>query len=98
MLLHPQILAGAILLRPMIPLVPDEPPVLKGKEVYISAGDTDPLIRREETMNLARMLQDYGAKVVLKWARTGHSLVPDELHDAREWLHRTFLEVDKSTD
>src|SRR6476469_4903777 len=44
LLLHPKILGGAILLRPMVPLVPESPPDLSGIPVLILAGTHDPII------------------------------------------------------
>ena len=43
MLLHPPALSGAILIRPMVTLVPRELPDLHGKEILIQAGTVDPM-------------------------------------------------------
>ncbi len=90
LLLYPQVLMGAVLFRPMVPLIPDKPPALTGKHVYVSAGGKDPLIPRGETVKLVRMLEDYGALVVHKWAPSGHSLLPEEVADARAWVATHF--------
>lgn len=90
LLLHPRVLMGAVLFRPMVPLIPDKPSALDGKEVYISAGSDDPLISPDETGRLVKILESYGANVVIKWARSGHSLITEEIAEARAWVHRTF--------
>ncbi|MEX1159153.1 MAG: alpha/beta hydrolase, partial [Thermomicrobiales bacterium] len=43
LLLRPGTLAGAVLLRPMVPLEPDSPPDLSGTPVYLGAGRLDPI-------------------------------------------------------
>jgi predicted esterase len=90
LLLHPRALIGAVLFRPMVPLIPAKPPVLDGTHVYVSAGNNDPLISPDETGRLVKILESYGAKVVLKRARSGHSLSIEEIAQARAWVHRTF--------
>lgn len=89
LLLHPGVLMGAVLFRPMVPLIPEKPSALDGKEVYVSAGRSDPLISPDETGRLVKMLESYGANVVLKWARSGHSLTTEEIVEARAWVDRT---------
>jgi predicted esterase len=56
LLLRPQVLAGAALLHPMVPLVPGELPQLTGMPVFIGAGRRDPLIAPSETQRLATLL------------------------------------------
>jgi len=46
LLLRPQVLAGAVLFRPMVPLVPDPMPNLHGKPVLLAAGGTRSSVRR----------------------------------------------------
>src|SRR5262245_10680023 len=47
MLLRPETLAGAILLRPMVPFEPESPPDLRGRRVLVAAGKADPIVRPE---------------------------------------------------
>ena len=58
LLLHPRLLRGAILFRPMIPLVPERTPDLSAQQLYISAGLTDPIVARNETENLSRCFEN----------------------------------------
>jgi len=87
--LHPGVLHGAVLFRPMVPLVPEKQPDLTGNPVYVSAGVTDPIVARSETEKLVKMLREYGADVTLSWVNTGHALVGQEVQDAKVWLGRT---------
>lgn len=88
MLLRPEVLAAAILLRPMIPLTPDTEPDLRGRKVFLAGGRRDPIVRPEETERLAKLLQGYGAEVSLHWSNQGHELSAGELEQARVWLNR----------
>jgi phospholipase/carboxylesterase len=86
LLLRPEVLAGGVLLRPMVPLVPDELPDLRGKRVFLSAGRRDPITGIEQPQALATMLSASGADVTLNWTGGGHELEAAELARAREWL------------
>jgi predicted esterase len=86
LLLRPRTLAGAVLFRPMVLIMPDELPGLVGMPVFISAGRQDPIVRPEETKRLAKLLGDAGADVTLNWSANGHWLGPEEIALARQWL------------
>jgi predicted esterase len=86
LLLDPDTLAGAVLLRPMVPLVPDRPPSLDGKAVFIAAGRHDPLVAPAQSEELAALLRRYGAAVILRWYEGGHAISRAEIADARAWL------------
>jgi predicted esterase len=76
MMLHPGVLAGGALLRPM-PVI--EPPAgidLKGIPVLIAAGDEDTMTTSELTHRLASDLSHAGANVDVKWLASGHDLTP----------------------
>jgi predicted esterase len=88
--LHPGVLRGAVLFRPMVPLVPEKQPDLAGNPVYVSAGVKDPIVARNETERLVKMLREYGADVTLSWVDTGHALAGPEVQDARVWFGRKF--------
>ena len=88
LLIHPSVLRGAILFRPMVPLVPERTPNLSTRQLYISAGLTDPIVPRNETERLARMLRQYGATVTLNYVHSGHAITGQELEDARTWLQQ----------
>lgn len=86
MLLHPGLLRGGILLRPMTVIEPDIAPSLKGTKVLMSAGEADPIIPRDSVENLAELFVSAGADVDLKWQRAGHNLVQADVDQARDWL------------
>ena len=88
--LHPGVLRGAVLFRPMVPLVPEKQPDLAGNPLYVSAGLTDPIVARSETERLVKMLREYRADVTLNWVNTGHALAAREIQDAKIWFDRTF--------
>jgi predicted esterase len=89
--LRPGVLRGAVLLRPMVPLVPDEKPDLSSTRVWMGAGRHDPIVPPENTQRLVQMLQSYGAQVALRWHAGGHELARDEVEEARSWLEQNFV-------
>ncbi len=91
LLLRPGVLAGAVLLHAMVPLVPEELPDLSGVPVFLSAGRADRMVPGEESERLSGLLRDAGADVHLHWEDGGHSLSLSELRAAREWLVATGL-------
>jgi phospholipase/carboxylesterase len=86
MLLYPEVLAGAILLRPMVPLTPDPLPDLASKPVAILAGEHDQMTRPEITKNLASILARAGANVEVRWMAAGHDLGPGDFQAIKEFL------------
>lgn len=86
LLLRPGALAGAILFRPMVPLVPQQKPILDGAPVFIAAGRRDPLVEPSNTQELVSLLQEAGARVTLRWHDGGHEMARDEIEAARQWL------------
>ncbi|MEX2315367.1 MAG: dienelactone hydrolase family protein, partial [Thermomicrobiales bacterium] len=90
LLLRPGTLAGAVLLRPMVPLEPDSPPDLSGTPVYLGAGRLDPIVPVDSVSRLAELLGGYGADVTLTWQPTGHGLTREDVDSAREWLERVM--------
>lgn len=88
LLLHPQVLAGAVLFHAMVPLVPDQQPDLSGVPVFMGAGRTDAMIAPQQTERLAQMLEQAGADVEMHWQPGGHTLNQAEVRAATEWLGR----------
>ena len=88
LLLRPGILAGALLLRPMVPLVPDPLPDLRGIPVQIVAGRADPIVPPPQTEALAELLRRSGAEVAIEWLPGGHALTPRDVEIGRRWLER----------
>jgi phospholipase/carboxylesterase len=90
LLTEPNALAGAILLRPMVPFEPTSPPALNGIPILISAGRKDPIVPSTNTERLAALLQASGASVTVLWQETGHALSPIELEQVTDWWRKTF--------
>jgi phospholipase/carboxylesterase len=90
LLLSPKILAGAVLLRAMVPLTPERLPKLAGMPVYLAGGQSDRIIPPENTERLARMLEASGAAVTLHWSPSGHQLTSAEVKEAGRWLAKAF--------
>jgi phospholipase/carboxylesterase/glyoxalase family protein len=86
MLLHPRLLSGGVLLRVMVPFVPEASPDLAGTKVLLAAGRQDPIIPPASTMQLSEILTAAGADVSLHWHNGGHELGQDDIDVAREWL------------
>jgi predicted esterase len=86
LLTYPRLLAGAILLRAMVPFEPDRTPDLSGIPVYLAAGRSDQMVPPENTERLAQVLRDAGADVTLDWQPGGHGIGPDEIQAARNWF------------
>jgi phospholipase/carboxylesterase len=90
LLLRPRVLAGAILYRAMVPLVPEKLPDLAGVPIFLAGGRGDRMIPPENTAQLARMLESAGAAVALHWTPGGHALAAAEIDESRRWLARHF--------
>lgn len=86
LLLHPDVLAGAVLFRAMVPLVPQTPPDLAGVPVFIAGGQYDTMVPQAQTEKLASLLRDYGAAVTTRWHAGGHELSNADVAAARTWL------------
>jgi phospholipase/carboxylesterase len=85
MLLRPEALAGAVLLRPMVPFEPDTPPDLRGRRVLVAAGKADPIVPLAQSERLAGLLRECGADVTLHWSPGGHTLDRADLSAAAAW-------------
>lgn len=86
LLRRPEVLRTAILLRAMVPFIPEEPPDLRGVRVWIAAGKDDMIIPPAETKRLAELLNRAGAEVSANFFDAGHGLTNTELVLAQRWL------------
>ncbi len=90
LLLHPGTLAGAVLLRPMVPLRPEPLPDLAGTPVLVLAGSGDPIVTVDQSEALASLLRDSGADVTMHWVPGGHRLTREDLAAASRWIPAQF--------
>lgn len=88
LLLRPATFRGAVLFAPMVPLPPDELPDLSHVAVFVSAGRRDPICPPEEAEELARMLDEAGASVELRFHDGGHTVDLDHLDAAAGWIRK----------
>lgn len=86
LLLDDSLLAGAALLRAILPLEPPRMPELTGKPVLLAAGLRDPYAPHEKVDRLAELLKRSGAVVDLRWAEADHSLVPSDFKAIVDWM------------
>ena len=86
LLTYPRLLAGAILLRAMVPFEPDKTPDLSRIPVYLAAGRSDQMVPPENTERLAQVLREADADVTLDWQPGGHGIGPAEIQAARNWF------------
>lgn len=91
LLLRPESLAGAALLRAMVPLA--EPPAadLRGKPVLLLSGELDPIVPADNAARLARMLGTAGAGVTHRILPSGHGLSQADVATVSTWLGATRL-------
>jgi len=86
LLLRPKTLRAAVLLRAMVPLVPEKMPDLSSVRVWIGAGNQDPVIPTSETQRLVELLRSARAEVTIHFANVGHGLSSAEVETASQWL------------
>ena len=86
MLLRPDVLAGGILLRAMVPLRQPPQADLAGKRVLIVSGQSDPIIPPGNSAALTAMLQKAGAEVEYRTLPVGHQLSQADVTIATQWL------------
>jgi phospholipase/carboxylesterase len=76
----------AVLMHPLIPFAPKDNPALKGVDVLITAGRTDPIGPARVTQALADYLAAQGAKVELDWHNGGHEIRRNEIEAVQRFL------------
>jgi len=86
LLLRPESLARAVLLRPMVVLQPEQLPDLVGKQISLLSGRHDPIVPVDQPPRLAELFRRAGAHVDLHWLDTGHQLTEADLRIAGSFL------------
>jgi phospholipase/carboxylesterase len=87
----PNALAGAVLIRAMLPFEPQVAPALAGKPVLLLSGANDQIMPAASHRRLAEILGDAGAALVYKTLPAGHNLTQNDVTIAAHWL-KTSLE------
>ena len=91
LLLHPGLLSGAILYRPMQPF--KNFPEVNGTEhtpIFMSNGLQDPTINPEDTMNYVKWMEAAGFKISHHNLPYGHNLTPEDLKLSVDWYAKNF--------
>jgi len=86
LLLRPEALAGAVLLRAMVPLSDAPAADLRGKPILLLSGRMDPIVPAENAARLAGMLAEAGAAVQHQILPTGHGLSQADVATTSAWI------------
>ncbi len=86
LLARPNLIRGAILLRPMLPFDPRPLPKLPGVPILILAGARDEVVPSGQPAPLIAALQETGAEVTHATLPTGHRLIEQDFAIAQDWL------------
>jgi phospholipase/carboxylesterase len=87
LLLRSDALAGAILLRAMVPLAHPPKVDLSDKHILMVSGEHDPIVPRENAAHLASLLAARGAQVEQHSLPIGHQLSQADLTLSRRWIN-----------
>ncbi|MBR0701403.1 alpha/beta hydrolase [Bradyrhizobium diazoefficiens] len=93
LLLKPDVLAGAILLRAMVPLSDPPRADLAGKPVLLLSGQGDPIVPAGNSARLAALLSQAGASVTHRVLPAGHQLSQADVMFARDWIGNVDAEA-----
>lgn len=86
LLLRPEVLAGAALLRAMSPFAQPLQADLTGKRVLILSGAMDPIVPADDVGRLAKTLSGNGASVDHRTLPAGHGLSQPDIGLLQSWL------------
>ncbi|MGQ3283678.1 alpha/beta hydrolase [Bosea sp. (in: a-proteobacteria)] len=86
LLLRPEVLAGAALLRAMSPFAQPPQADLSGKRVLILSGAMDPIVPAGDVGRLAKTLSGNGTSVDHRTLPAGHGLSQPDIGLLQSWL------------
>lgn len=86
LLLHPGVLAGAVLIRGLAPVDPATPPDLAGVPVLVLTGQADPINPVAKAQRLVDLLEAAGADVAHQVVPGSHGLTLRDVETAKSWL------------
>jgi phospholipase/carboxylesterase len=92
LMLYPGLLAGAVLWRPMQPLVQQVPAFTAPRPipVFFAPGAQDPTVRPAATEAYGRLLIEAGYDLTRRDAPAGHNLTQTDLDGAVVWMKANF--------
>jgi predicted esterase len=88
LLLRPEALSAAILLRATVPLRVNPLPDLTGKSVLLSEARSDIYVPRDQALELESTLRTAGAQVETLWIAPTHALEPSEIAPIQMWIRK----------
>lgn len=88
LLLRSEALAGAVLMRAMVPLKEPPQPDLAGKPVLILSGAMDPIVPSDNASRLAAILERAGARVDHRTLSAGHNLTQADVAIMKAWFDK----------
>ncbi|NSL86482.1 alpha/beta hydrolase [Chitinophaga sp. Mgbs1] len=92
LMLYPELLAGAVLFRPMQPLQGIEDPFDTSRQqpVFMSSGTQDGTVNAADTEAYATLLSASGFRVSAHHINTGHNLTQQDIDLAASWIKENF--------
>lgn len=90
LLRRPEVLAGAILFRAMVPFIPDVLPDLSKKSIILLEGLRDPIVSKLEAEGLLKIFNKARSNVTINWQGSGHNLTKEDIDSAKKWLEINF--------
>ena len=88
LLTQPSQLAGAVLMRAVLPFDPPATLKLNGRPVLLLSGEADPLVPAASSNRLAAALKAAGANVDHDIIPAGHNLTQKDVVIAKNWLEQ----------
>ena len=86
LLMRPEVLSAAVLLRATVPLRVATPPDLRGKRVLLSEARNDMYVPHDQAVELESTLRSAGAEVQTLWIAPTHALEQAELAPIQKWI------------
>ncbi|MCW3465533.1 alpha/beta hydrolase [Chitinophaga nivalis] len=92
LILYPELLAGAVLFRPMQPLsgLEDSFETQRQQPVFISSGKHDGTVEPAATQGYISLLKANGFNVTAHDLPTGHNLTQEDIGLASQWIKAHF--------
>jgi phospholipase/carboxylesterase len=93
--LRPEILAGGLLYRAMVPI--DEPAQgrLDAKPILIISGKQDMIVPLANAQRLAAILKDAGADVDHQFLPAGHALTEQDIEAGKRWVRHVSVTLQR---
>lgn len=95
LLLYPNLLAGAILYRPMQPFTSIDFTLTSSRHtpVFMSNGSFDPTISKEDTAKYETVLKQMGFRVTAHLLPLGHQLSQNDIQLSLDWFEKISKDV-----